>query len=86
MRTDTTKATTKTLKARTPRTHKNGGDAAQKLRQLMTETGYTSNGQLAEDMGVSTNTITNWLNGKTEPAKAVMMFLDLKREVRRIGK
>ena len=78
--------TTKTDKTRAPRAHKNGGDAAQKLKQLMAETGYTRNATLAADMGVSINTISNWLNGKTEPARAVMMYLDLKRRARELGK
>lgn len=60
---------------------KNGGDPAQQLRQLMAETGYTSNSQLADDMGISVNTVANWLAGRTEPAKSVMMYLDLKRRI-----
>lgn len=62
----------------------NGGSDAQRLKQLMAETGYVTNQQLAADMGVSVNTVTNWITGKTPPQPAVMRYLALKRDVKRL--
>jgi DNA-binding XRE family transcriptional regulator len=63
----------------------NGGSPASRLAALMKEAGFITNMQLAGHIGVSPNTITNWLTGKTEPSKIVMIYLEQKLAIRRVG-